>query len=180
MGYTDPPWGAGNARSFRTKAGLDGDKGRPVDFAALIQRVIFCLTWAVPNGPVWVEMGRATADDVERRLKQSWPITEVWPITYYNKNPCSLIRAAVSGPGMGAGGPGGMDDAVTPAFAIARDSAPGDRVYDPCTGRGLTAVSAAQHGRVFRGSELNPRRLSVTLAKLHRLTGCAPQRIGAL
>lgn len=181
MGFSDPPWNAGNARSFRTKAQADGDKGRAVDFSGLMNRVLTALAWAVsPGGPVWIEMGNAQAAEVRAMLAQSWPLTEEWPVTYYGSKPCTLLRGATGGPSVGADGPAGVNDMLLPAFAIARDSLPGDRVYDPCTGRGLTAVSAAAAGRVFWGSELNPRRLSVTLAKLHRVTGAAPARVAVL
>jgi len=45
----------------------------------------------------------------------------------------------------------------------------GDKVIDPCTGRGLTAMTAAEMGRVFTGTELNPRRAAITLQKLAQL-----------
>jgi hypothetical protein len=181
MAFSDPPWNAGNARSFRTKAGLDGDKGRAVDFADLMARIIGVLAQVVPQGPVWMEMGNASAPAVETMLAEAgWPILDRWPVVYYQTKPCSLIRAARAGAPLGPTGPAGQDEPFFTAFAVARDCPPGQRVFDPCAGRGLTAVTAAQAGRVFRGAELNPRRISVTLAKLARLTDQPAEREGLL
>src|ERR1700693_2259462 len=43
-----------------------------------------------------------------------------------------------------------------PAFFIERLTDPGDRVYDPFSGRGTTAVQAALMGRGPAGNERNP------------------------
>ncbi len=179
--FVDPPWGANLARGYRTKAGLDGAKGRPVDYPALLRRIIAAMGWAAPTRPAWVEIGGAQAGlALELLAEVGWPVRDSWPAVYANNKPCTIIRAATHGAPLGIAGPAGQRDDFLPAFAIARDSAPGECVYDPCTGRGLTAVSAAGAGRVFYGSELNPRRVSVTLAKLARLTGHAPQLAGRL
>lgn len=43
-----------------------------------------------------------------------------------------------------------------PAFFIERLTAPGDRVYDPFSGRGTTAVQAALMGRAPAANDVNP------------------------
>lgn len=50
-----------------------------------------------------------------------------------------------------------------PAYFIERHSAPGDRVYDPFSGRGTTALEAALHGRRAAANDVNP--LSALLAR---------------
>lgn len=46
--------------------------------------------------------------------------------------------------------------AQLPAFFIERLTEPGDRVYDPFSGRGTTAVEAALHGRRVAANDVNP------------------------
>ncbi len=46
--------------------------------------------------------------------------------------------------------------AQLPAFFIERLTAPGDRVYDPFSGRGTTAIEAALHGRRVAANDVNP------------------------
>ena len=60
----------------------------------------------------------------------------------------------------------GMDDDFTPRAAMEAATQPGAVIMDFCTGRGLTAVTAQHLGRIAWGTELNPRRLAVTLDKL--------------
>jgi SAM-dependent methyltransferase len=46
--------------------------------------------------------------------------------------------------------------AQLPAFFIERLTAPGDRVYDPFSGRGTTAIEAALRGRRVAANDVNP------------------------
>lgn len=46
--------------------------------------------------------------------------------------------------------------AQLPAFFIERLTKPGDRVYDPFSGRGTTAIEAALHGRRVAANDVNP------------------------
>jgi len=46
--------------------------------------------------------------------------------------------------------------AQLPAFFIERLTAPGDRVYDPFSGRGTTAIQAALMGRAPAANDINP------------------------
>lgn len=182
MAFVDPPFNAALARGFRTKAGVDGAVGRPVTFGVLLTAVLEALSVVVKDGPVWIEMGLPERSRVVEALRSSgWPGVESWSATYGGHNPCAIIRAArQEADRLEASGPAGRDDSVLPSFAIARDARPGGVVYDPCAGRGLTATAAFQAGRVFVGSELAPRRVSVTLARLSALCGQMPTREGVL
>lgn len=176
MVYVDPPWGAGNARSFRTKAGV----GRPVDFDTFLGHLFDAVSRT--TGPIFMEMGNAhTSRLVLAAQQRGLSILDHWAITYYGKHPCSLFafvkRDSLLTPRAGFTG---LDDEETPAAAISLYSQRGDLVLDPCTGRGLTALSADAHGRRFLGLELHPRRLAVTLDALHHQSGHQPERAGNL
>lgn len=176
LAYTDPPWNAGNARAFRTKAAVDGPQGRPVDFVALLDRV---LQAARSSGELWCEMGAGTVDVLRQRAQAAGAeVLGGWPITYYRRQPCRLLRISwPPHPPPLSASPAGLDDAHTPAWVIHRRTKPGQLVLDPCCGRGLTGVAAARLGRRFLGIELAPRRAAVTLDRLARTTGQAPRRL---
>ena len=53
-----------------------------------------------------------------------------------------------------------------PAFFITRLTQAGDRVYDPFSGRGTTALEAALHGRAPAGNDINPLSAMLTEPRL--------------
>lgn len=174
MTYTDPPWNQGNAKSFRTK---NGQKDRAVDFPTFLRALLTAVK--TTRGDVFIEMGKAETPNLTTLVNEAGGrVLQQWGITYYRKHPCVLLRTQF---GAGLRVPpmpdvSGMDDDHTPAAAIACSTVEGNIVFDPCTGRGLTAVTSDKLGRVFRGSELNPRRLAVTIDKLVKC-GHAAERI---
>lgn len=174
MAFTDPPWNAGNARSFRTKAG----DGRPVDFGGLIGKVMSVLVKS--EGLVWIEMGKQSRTLVGDMLTERGAAFQVFDMKYYNRHPCLLFRARFHGEKELTGFKQGLDETPITVAAIEADSKKGGTILDPCMGRGLIPEEALRRGRKFVGSELNARRMSVTLAKLHRLTGDRPQLVHQL
>lgn len=176
MVYSDPPWSTGNAKCFRTKAGLGSDG---VTLERLWSRILELMLPRLGQGDLYLEIGSQHRDDVAAWLAhRGRAVTETWPIVYYRKHPCWLLRSRLT-PRSESGSPEGLDDTKTPAWAVSASTSDGDLVCDPCTGRGLTAVAAHQSGRRFVGTELHPRRLAVALDRLHKL-GLTPRRIGAV
>lgn len=179
MVYTDPPWDAGNARGFRTKAhrSTPSIETNKVEFGDLIDAVIDIASLA--TGPVFMEMGLKEVERVKQHIEvnggTSW---EVIPITYYKTKPCVLIHASFSPSYYGSESIAeahGLDDEETPSWVIERFATVGP-VLDVCMGRGLIAEAADQHGKVAWGIELNPRRLAVTIDKLAK-RGHEPRRV---
>lgn len=180
MAYTDPPWGSGVARAYRTKAHSETEEivARSVNFRALMWKAMEALSYV--EGAVYVEIGErehleviATARDAGYRHLQSWPIT------YYKTKPCKLALLAREETGIvgppGEGTPKGLDEPA--GWCIFASSEPGDVVFDPFMGQGLVAEEAARLGRIAWGIELNPRRLAVTLMKLAKATGKEPVKV---
>lgn len=177
--YVDPPWNAGNARSFRTKSGLDGEQGRAVDFPLLLELIVAVA--AHTKGAAFIEMGRQQIQRLhETVVMAQGKVVSEWGITYYGKKPCMLLMASWSNVPAPEDTPEGLDDEHTPKWAIERFTEKGDLVLDACTGRGLTAQTSTQLGRRFAGMELHPKRVSVTLAKLCETTGEQPHKTGIL
>ncbi len=175
--YTDPPWNAGNAASFRTKAGLP----RKVDFHHLLGRVIEAVKWT--RGDAFIEMGRQNTPLLRDAVEAAGGrVLKEWCVTYTcgRRRPSKLLRVTwAGGEGAPVGDATGMDDSKTPAWALSQYQAP-LTVFDPCLGRGLTAVSAHRLGHRVVGMELHPRRLACAIDALVKLGTGQPERVGAL
>lgn len=177
--YSDPPWDPGNAKSFRTKAGLN-EPGVKVNFPDLLIKVVEIARQS--SGDTYLEMGKKNAELLEELVKfGGGRMINRWDITYYKKNPMVLFQFVFEGAVQRGftGSASGMDDGDTPMWAIARSTSPGDLVADTCTGRGLTMRSAVEQGRRFIGTELNPRRLAVAIDWMAQ-HGHAPMKVGEL
>jgi hypothetical protein len=169
--YCDPPWGQALATGFRTKAGLTDF----VSYQSLYKTVFRLVALHYPDVPAYFEQGRKwTAEMQEIAAAEGLELTQDWDITYDGKSPATLTMFNAAG--RSHSNLRGYDDMQTPGMAIVDHTRQGDLVLDPMTGRGLTAWSAADLGRRFVGLELSPHRVSVTLTKLHKLTGLEPHR----
>lgn len=175
--YSDPPWDPGNARSFRTKAGVNTG---PVDFNNLLFKVVEAAQ--LSKGEVYLEMGKRYADELAKIvIGMRGQLVGRWGITYYKKHPMVLFQFDFHGSSVMTTGssPEGMDDEDTPSWAISRGTKLGDMVADCCMGRGLTCRSAVTNGRRFIGTELHPRRLAVAIQWLSE-QGFTPKKVGEL
>lgn len=171
--YVDPPWGLSNLNSFQTKAGLPHVD---VPYQSFLEMLLHPLVQL--GVPVFSEMGVGYKTALEQAAAVvGLPYFKSVPITYYGKHRALLYQLSPQ-PEPAHGWvmpPDGMDDELTPGWIIDQYCPQPGVVFDPCTGRGLTAVSAAKAGRQFVGAELNQYRVSVTLRKLADLTGSVPQ-----
>ncbi len=160
MVYVDPPWNQGNVNAFLTKAEAGYYIGSFAGFVA----TLFDRIDAMEPTVCYVESGRQNltlfADAMEARFGH----VDVWPITYYKKHPCFLIRGGHDVPRFDFTG---MDDSETPAIAVKHEDP--ERVADPCAGRGLTAIAAHWHGKIFKGTELNKWRLAVLIDRAAKM-----------
>lgn len=165
--YVDPPWNQGLMTGFRTKAQAPVSD---LTFTEFIYTLLEPLSTLDPLPTILME-GSAVPKAMEAvsEAVASIPglgVHHIWTITYYGDKPGLLYQLS------GAIRPGAnfhdMDDALTPAIAIEHYTEPGNFVLDPCIGRGLTALAAQSLSRRCIGMELNPRRLAVTLDRLHK------------
>jgi hypothetical protein len=156
MVYVDPPWSLGNANMFRGKA----KRAYINDFVPYLDAL---MGWISRIGPtvLYMEMGLQNMDAVRKSLAALYPCVQIWPITYYKKHPCFLLRASVFRVDFDFTG---LDDANTPKIAIGLEKPL--VVADPCTGRGLSAMAALANGCKFVGTEMIPDKLSVCVERL--------------
>jgi len=161
MVYTDTPWNTGNINTFYTKAGLEERH----TFEELVQVLLSYLSYTNPR-VCYLEIGRQNAHHYRGLLRLLYPIVQEWPITYYRKNPMLLLRGGEEPQHYDFTGD---DDGVTPGLAMQVEE--WTCVADPCMGRGLTACSAFALGKSFVGTELNKRRLAVTIDRVAKQGG---------
>lgn len=180
MIYSDPPWDAGNAKGFRTKAGYINDE--KVDFEQFNREILYPFKGREID--IYIEGGVRTGDMLKALFSEyGFTVMEEFSIKYFKKHPCWLYHLHAD-PSKSIMHPTevdvtGMDDTLTPFWAVKRSSNPGDLIYDCCMGQGLTSRAAATQGRLALGLELNPRRLAVTIDELVKLfPEYKPEKIG--
>ena len=154
--YADPPWNQGNVNTFVTKAGLTRRVTSFAEFLAALASTIDAIAPRV----CYLEAGSQHVDDVASLLSERWRRVERWPIRYYRRHPCWLLRA---GHDPAPRDYFGLDDEETPLAAIQAEAP--SSVADCCTGRGLTLLAAHHCGLPFHGTELNRRRLAVAIER---------------
>lgn len=157
--YTDPPWTNSLATGFRTKAGVDGEKGKKVNVDDLIKRILgFAKTLKVP---CFIEGGCSEKDMNRRTISETGGLLHrEWQIKYGKNLPCMIYFAdyrehptedfnqEITG----------EDDIYTP-FHVIHWYKP-NYVFDPCGGRGTTAVMAGAAGCGSILHELSPYRMA--------------------
>lgn len=165
MGYTDPPWNYYRYRQFHKIAGITG---KPLRYYNFLDSLVSCLRHVI--GDVYIEIGRRSENLLKTQLKHhNAQIMNIWDITYHKTHPCLLYRVTWH--------PitddrkldlTGQDDKRTPCLAIQHSSLREQMVFDPCIGKGLTALTADRLGRKTLGLELSAKRVSVCLTRLER------------
>lgn len=161
MIYVDPPWNTGNIRSFYTKAGMPTKR----NFRQFLD-VLFGRIKDIDAPVCYMEMGKQNRETVINTLQDLYASVQFWEVIYYRKNPSFLIRAAHTPTDTDFTG---IDDMHTPRMAMETELF--SCVADLCMGRGLTATTAYRLGKQFVGTELNKRRLAVTIDKIAKLGG---------
>lgn len=163
--YSDPPWGPGNLMYWRTH---NGESERP-SWSAFLRT--FCRivdSHTREDGHIFVEMGTRWVDELALEMERlGRKETERFTCLYGSpKRPNVLWH---SGPALPEeANPEGMSGVAMTSRVINAVARPGALVFDPCTGKGMTARCAVRAGMRFRGIELNPKRAAVTAKWLER------------
>jgi hypothetical protein len=160
--YTDPPWNLALANGFLSKAGTGEKLKNFEEFSG----ALFHSIAKVGAEVCYLEIGEQWKDDFIARLESLYSTVHIFQITYGKKHPAWLLRGGDRLPLLGFGG---MDDEQIPLAVAERE--PYGIMGDLCTGRGLSALAALKAGRPFRGTELNKRRLAVTIDRCNKAGG---------
>ena len=158
--FTDGPWNLGNMKSFYTKAGMEAPGIR--DFEAFYKRLFECIGEIGPRA-CYLEIGKEFLGEYLAEMKKLYPHVTFYNSSYYHRkgNFCYVVHGSRKRKNMRYDG---MDEEDI-ISAVARDE--DGCIGDLCMGRGLVALAAYRNGKPFVGTELNPKRLSVCLERLH-------------
>ena len=162
MIYSDTPWNLGNITSFYTKAGL---QKRCFNFSKFAT-AIFAHIKNINPKVCYLEIGKQNLKMFKSLMESQFQIVQIWDIVYYKKNPCMLMRGGSSVQEFDFTG---IDDENTPFYAVKNESL--NCVADFCMGLGATALAAYKFKKLFVGTELNKRRLAVTIDRVSKLGG---------
>lgn len=161
--FIDPPWNKGNLRSFYTKAGIETDPGYE-DFLSALFRAV----GEIAPRACYLEVGKQYLARFITEMHALFPRVTFYNATYYHRpeNLCYIVRGSIKGR---APRLDGLDEEDAIAWVCRHEEYAA--IGDLCMGRGLVATGAKRAGRVFLGTELNPRRLSVAIERVVALGG---------
>lgn len=166
--YTDPPWGRGNAKYWRTYAAKHGVTYVDPDWSGMMDRLAWAIACFRPD-VTCVEMGQGWSEEVARRLA-GLPVS-VHVATYQSgvKHLPNYLIVATQSPAHALHGPmPTLHGAALTRWVFDLAGEPGGVVVDPFVGRGMTVRFADAAGMACYGVELCPHRLMSTLAWLVR------------
>ena len=176
--YSDPPWGTGNVNYWQTINQKMTDTPRQeLGFNEFLNTLMgFYKTYC--KGNVLIEYGQQWREQFIELGAQYGLVHGLTVELLYQsgskKLPCDLM---VFGNGSAPVIPDGFAEAVhhthgynTLKTVFRYFTVPGGLVLDPCCGMGYTAQAAIDNGMVFRGNELNAKRLQVTANRLYKAT----------
>ena len=174
--YVDPPWNDSLARSFRTKAGVDGEKGKAVSCLDLQISVLnrakkHRIPVYLEGGVKWTDLSKNAISATGGELLGEWLIS-------YGKMPCKLYCADYSGTLAGKPLPDLEGASEDNSCQIIFDFHKPRTVTDPCHGRGWVARVANYYGIQAVTSELSPYRMADAIgflvADIEASTGIKP------
>lgn len=161
--YSDPPWGEGLAKMFRT---MNGQKGVDPQYPKLLEAWADVATGAEKG--VFGEMGsdpRWRNDLVGPMSKRGWSKVKEYEVTYNSGKPSLVQYFVPARAGQIYRIPrnlSGLTGATLVKTAMSIMS-PGEVVVDPCLGLGHTLRAGHAMGVHVLGMELNPNRLKSCL-----------------
>lgn len=157
--FVDAPWNKGNLRTFYTKAEVEPPE---TDYSIFYKRLFECIKEINPK-TAYCEIGKEYLADFIIEMRKLYKNVTFYNSTYYhNKNNlCYVVRGSVKRKKLPIDG---MDEEDIIEWMCANEDY--TCVGDLCMGRGLVAVNVAKNGKMFVGTELNHKRLSVALERL--------------
>ncbi len=157
--FVDPPWNIGNLNTFYTKAEL---QQKATCFEPFYKRLFECIRQISPK-TCYTEVGKEYLAEFILEMKQQYPNVTFYNSTYYHKknNLCYVVR-------------GGQKRVKLPLDSVDEEDIIAwvckneeySCIGDLCIGQGLVALHACRNGHRFVGTELNPKRLSVTIERV--------------
>lgn len=157
--FVDSPWNLGNLKTFYTKASL---KSIVENFGYFYNRLFECIKEISPK-TCYAEVGKEYLAEFIFEMRKQYSYVTFYNSTYYHKknNFCYVVRGSQKRVKLSLDG---IDEEDIIAWVCANEDY--SCIGDLCMGQGLIAVNAIRNGRRFVGTELNPKRLSVTIERV--------------
>jgi hypothetical protein len=156
--YSDPPWGPGNLRYWRTM----NNEGNEVNWKKFLH--LFCQVVkdsTNPTSEIFVEMGTRWIDELAAEMA-SVGIQETQRFECSYRGGAKRYRNFLWHAGthiVPTELNGGVKMTMGILSAVAKDGA---IVFDPCCGKGMSAKCAIKNNMKFVGIELNAKRAAMT------------------
>jgi len=162
--FTDAPWNKSNLASFYTKAEITAF----IDsYDQFYTRLFECIK-QINSDTAYCEIGKEYLAEFIIEMKKIYKYVTFYNSTYYHKksNLCYVVRGSnkFKKPKLD-----GMDEEDIIEWVCENEDY--KCIADLCMGRGLVAVNAYKNEKKFVGTELNHKRLSVTLERLCNIGG---------
>lgn len=157
--FVDPPWNLGNLNTFYTKAERTDHQD---SFEKFYLRLFECIKEIKPN-TCYVEIGKENLHNFIFEMKKIYKHVTFYNSSYYHKkeNMCYIIRGSNKRKTLKLDY---IDEENIIEWICENEEY--NCIGDLCMGRGLVAVNAHKNGKKFVGTELNKKRLSVTIERL--------------
>jgi len=169
--YSDPPWGQGNLNYWQTmNVKMNKAQRRDIPLGAFLDR-IFEIIHEYVEGYAVIEYGVRWQEHIMERAKRFFLRHHGLVLAQYRGGKQFYpLHIHVLGKGRGEGLPPGYFERIqgthgmTTVMAAVRPlSVEGAILLDPACGLGNSAKAAMQTGMMFRGNELNQKRLERTV-----------------
>jgi len=162
MLFVDPPWNLSNINTFYTKA----EKSERVkSFESFYSRLFWCIKKINPN-ICYVEIGKQHLSDFIIEMRKIFKYVTFYNSTYYHNkdNLCYVVRGSKKAkkPKLD-----NMDEENIIEWICKNEDY--TCIGDLCMGRGLVGINAYVNHKIFVGTELNHKRLSVLVEKINKL-----------
>lgn len=158
--FVDPPWNKGNLNTFYTKAEI---AERLDSFETFYKQLFRCIGEINPK-VCYVEIGKEYLADFIIEMRGLYKYVTFYNSTYYHSKDklCYVVRGAnrAKKPYLD-----GMDEEDIIEWVCANEDY--ECIGDLCMGRGLVGLNAYKNGKRFVGTELNHKRLSVLVERIH-------------
>lgn len=160
--FIDPPWSLGNLNTFYTKAERTDYQD---SFEKFYIRLFECI-YKIKTDICYLEIGKENLHNFTIEMKKIYKYVTFYNSTYYHKKDrlCYVVRGSnkAKKPKLD-----GLDEESIIEWICKNEEY--ECIGDLCMGRGLVATNAYKNNKRFVGTELNKKRLSVTIERLYKL-----------
>jgi hypothetical protein len=173
--YSDPPWGDGNLAYWATmNKKMTGEVVKPIRYSTLMERIRGLIARYV-SGHVFIETGvRWEQETIDALAGAVYNVRSYRTVYKSGSNMLpNVILVGTTSPSIPRSpiDPSGMSGVALPTACVRSVAVPGGILLDPCCGMGYSARAAVAAGMVFRGNELNAKRLAKTVRFLEGAVG---------